>query len=146
MGTVDTALTPEIIKPGGEGESSCELQWEINREDNNDESTYYVGSTYSARLYLGSDIQGLNTFSTNGSLFGRGTGRVTRTEQITFSGSANSSLSSVYDGGFSSQIIGQAYSLKGRRINPSFFAVFGHLLVCLDLQMGAMRFFAASTL
>jgi len=123
MGTEKTHVTPKIVKPEDDPVSSlCELQWEINSEDNGESTNYYLGSSYYARLYTGKDIGGVTVFSTNGTLSSSGSGTASKTEQISFSGENTSSISFPYSSGFSYKIIGKAYSLTGRLIYPRFAA------------------------
>ena len=78
MSTVRTQVTPSITRPGGSGgggggdtgdPSYCDLEWEINDSDNNDSSTYHIGTSYIARLHKGSDIGSVNVFNTFKSIF-----------------------------------------------------------------------------
>lgn len=126
MGTVNTNLTPEIVSSDKTSEKNCLLNWEINNEEDNDgKTTYYIGSTYLARLYKGSSILSVKVFSTIGSVNLAGTGTAEKTEQISFSGTRTAELSYPCSGGFSYEIFGKAYDIDGNVANISFKATTG---------------------
>jgi len=120
MGTVNTQLTPEIVRPESSDDFSCDLKWEINQDDNGGVSTYNLGSSYFARLYKGRDILSVIAFSTNGTVSYSGTSSSSKTEQISFSGGKTSSISFPYSRSFSYKVIGKVYNASGGVISPTF--------------------------
>jgi len=120
MTTVNTQVSPEIVKFVSEEEGVCELSWEINEKDNNGVTTYRPGGSYTARLYKGASIGTIKAFSINGGLSYAGIGTASKTEQITFEGEKTGSLSFPCYSGFSYRIIGNAYTAAGAQTTPTF--------------------------
>ena len=106
------------------GEESCSLSWEIKASDNNNISTYLVGTTYYARLYKVPWDLDETVFITNGSINLYSSETKTISEEIlTFSGGQIQTLSNPFYEALSYSLIGDAFDIDGNKLSSVQFEV-----------------------
>lgn len=127
MATTSTNLTVTIVTATtSPGEEDLLLEAEINSDDNNGESTYYVNRSYYLRLYKSTNISSLIKACNIGSVSLVASGQTApvpsdpnEPEYLTFSGSDSASLDKVYQGNFSATPVGQIFDENGQATSAS---------------------------
>jgi len=98
-------------------EYNCGLTFEIFSEDNDGETTYYIGELYNARVIAESDINNILSFSTNGTLDKGSSATAAITERITFSNSKYEELSYINSGEGTAVPVGSVINSNGDTID-----------------------------
>lgn len=124
MAVTTTNLTVTIVTTTP-GEEDLLLEAEIVAEDNNGESTYYVGETYYLRLFKSTNISSISYNSNIGTVT-KGSEKTASVpydenepEYLVFTGGNTSDLDKVYESGFSYSAVGSIFDDEGNSTSAS---------------------------
>ena len=146
MATTSTSLTVMITTAVPDpGDEDLLLEAEINKDDNDGETTYLVGTSYILRLFKSTNIESIVYNQTIGSV-SKFQSNITTTvpypddddEYIIFQGSNTASLSKVLHSNFGATIVGSAYDTDGNPTTASLSTVPGSKTVTASKEIYAV--------